>query len=100
GPSRTGTTARSTWPLLNGHDSADWNFSKELSCSFAGQSNAAVGRGIIRHHAFVHSEIETTQAHEIGHVDVINGRTMIAFLVSDDEIAALGGITVPTGRTG
>src|SRR5438128_11849642 len=94
------TSIEAGFVLLNGDDGADWDFSKEFSRSFAGQTNAAVGRGVIRHDAFVHSEVETAQPHEIGHIDVINGRAVIAFSVSDNEIATLGGIAVPTGRTG
>src|SRR5882724_13471542 len=86
--------------LLHAHEGADRNFRKEFSCGFAGQTNAAVRGRIIWHYALVHPEIKTAQSHEVGHIDMINGRTMIAFFVSDDEIAALGGIAVTTGGTG
>src|SRR5438093_11594770 len=76
--------------LLNGDDGADWNFGKEFSRRFTGQTNATVRRGIVRHDALMHSEIETAQPHEIRHIDVINSRTVIAFFVGDHEIAALG----------
>src|ERR1700687_4187916 len=93
------TRVRREITLLNGDNSADWNFSKEFSRRFAWQTNAAVGGGVVRHDALVHSEIETAQPHEIRHINVINGRAVIAFFVSDDEIATLSGIAFPTGRT-
>src|SRR5438132_13584237 len=77
-------------PLLNSDDGADWDFSKEFSRRFAGQTNTAVGRGVIRHDAFVHSEVETAQPHEIRHLNLVNGRPMVAILIGNDVIATLG----------
>ncbi|PYK90574.1 MAG: hypothetical protein DME35_05395 [Verrucomicrobia bacterium] len=97
---RRALQSRPDFVLLNGDDGADWDFSKEFSRRFAGQTNTAVGRGVIRHDAFVHSEVETAQPHEIRHLNLVNGRPMVAILIGNDVIATLGGIPVPTGRTG
>ena len=53
---------------------------------------------IIRDHALVHSKIEATQAHEIRHFDMVNGRSVVALLIRNDVIARTGGISTATGR--
>src|ERR1043166_3016323 len=47
----------------------------------------------------MHSEVETAQAHEIGHLHMVDAGTMFSFLVRNDEIASACGITLTTGRT-
>src|SRR4029077_6604136 len=61
------------------------------------QPDAAVGCRIVRHITSVHSKIETAQAHEIRHLDVVNGGTMVAFLVGDHKLASFSRVTRPTG---
>ena len=77
---------------------ADWNFGEEFARSICRQPNAAVRCRIVRHITGVHSKIETAQAHEIRHLDVVNGGTMVAFLVGDHKLAPLRGVARPTGR--
>src|SRR4029077_778247 len=60
-------------------------------------SNAAVRCRIVRHITGVHSKIETAQAHEIRHLDVVNRGTMVAFLVGDHKLAPLSRVTRPAG---
>ena len=57
--------ARGLARLFDGHQRADRDFGEEFSGRFLWQPNAAVRCRIIRHYACVHSEIETTQTHEI-----------------------------------
>src|SRR5262249_44704371 len=82
---------------LHGHKCADWNFGEEFARSVRRQPNAAVRCRIVRHIAGVHSKIETAQAHEIRHFDVVNGGTMVAFLVGDHKLAPLRRVARPTG---
>ncbi len=85
-------------PLLHGHECADWNFGEEFARSIFRQPDAAVRCRIVRHITSVHSKIETAQAHEIWHLDVVNRGTMVAFLVGDHKLAPLSRVTRPTGR--
>ena len=84
--------------LLHGHKCADWNFGEEFARSICRQPDAAVRCRIVRHITGVHSKIETAQAHEIRHLDVVNRGTMVAFLVGDHKLAPLSRVTRPTGR--
>src|SRR5262245_34126701 len=47
----------------------------------------------------MHPEIETAQAHEIRHLDMVNRGTMIAFLIGYHKFATLCRVTGPTRRT-
>src|SRR5918996_4084698 len=80
------------YPLLHGNECADWNFGEEFSRSIFRQPDAAVGCRIVRDMTSVHTKIETAQAHEIRHLDVVNRGTMVAFLVGDHKLASLGGV--------
>ena len=95
GPAAAGEDARAI--LLHGHKRADWNFGEEFARSICRQTDAAVRCWIVRHVAGVHSKIETAQAHEIRHLDMVNGGTMVAFLVSDHKLTPLRGVARPTG---
>src|SRR6476469_4685785 len=96
-PLALNTRGRLRYILLHGHKCADWNFGEEFARSICRQPDAAVGCRIVRHITSVHSKIETAQAHEIRHLDVVNGGTMVAFLVGDNELAPLSRVTRPTG---
>src|SRR4029077_9237498 len=52
---------------------------------------------VVRHITSMHSKIETAQAHEIRHLDVVNSGTMVAFLVGDHKLSPLSRVTRPTG---
>ena len=80
-------------------DSPDRYLREKASRDFTGQSNAAVRSRIIRYDPFVHAKIEATQAHEIRHIDFVNGGAMIAFLVRDHILTGPRRIPLPTGRT-
>ena len=88
-PLRSGRIARirSSCPLLHGHKCADWNFGEEFARGIFGQPNAAVRCRIVRHITGMHSKIETAQSHEIWHLDVVDGGTMVALLVGDHKLA-------------
>ena len=77
--------------LFNGDERADRDLGKEFARGFGRQTDAAVRGRIIRDHAFVHSEIEAAQAHEVWHVDFINSGAMAALLVRDDVVARARG---------
>src|SRR5437588_11419033 len=47
----------------------------------------------------MHSEVEAAQPHEIGHLHVVDGRTMVPFLVRDHKFAGLRRVTLTPGRT-
>src|SRR4029079_2023975 len=94
-PAAAGEDACAT--LLHGHECADRNFGKEFARSICRQADAAVRCWIVRHVAGVHPKIETAQAHEIRHLNVVNGGTMVAFLVSDHKLTPLRGVARPTG---
>ncbi|PYI79330.1 MAG: hypothetical protein DMF05_10215 [Verrucomicrobia bacterium] len=68
---------------------ADWNFGEEFARSIFRQPNAAVRCRMVRHITSMHSKIETTQPHEIRHLDVVNRGTMLPFLVGDHKLTAL-----------
>src|ERR1044072_7199910 len=84
--------------LLDANQRPNRNLGEQFPRGVARQPNAAVRRGIIRDVAFVHSEIEAAQTHEIRHIDVINGRTVISLFVRDHECAALGAVARATSR--
>src|SRR6266487_5356085 len=85
-------------PLLHSHKCADWNFREEFARSICRQPDAAVRRRIVRHNTSMHSKIETAQAHEIRHLNMVNRGTMVAFLVGDHKLAPLSRVARPTGR--
>src|SRR5207247_8345515 len=82
----------------NGDNRNDWKFGEEFARSIFRESDAAVRCRIGRHITSVHSKIETAQAHEIRHLDVVNRGTMVAFLVGDHKLAPLSGVARLTGR--
>src|SRR6266513_5271772 len=47
----------------------------------------------------MHSEVEAAQPHEIGHLYMVNGRTMVSLLVGNYEVASAGRVTLTPGRT-
>src|SRR5882762_9081393 len=47
----------------------------------------------------MHSEVEAAQPHEIGHLHMVNGRTMVSLLVRNYEVASAGRVTLTPGRT-
>src|SRR5439155_26279257 len=71
----------------------------ECASSFLRQSNATVRCWIVRHNSGMHSEVETTQAHEVRHLDVVEGGPMISFLVRDYEVAGFRRVTLTPSRT-
>src|SRR6266508_625447 len=85
--------------LLHRHQRSNWDLREEFARRFLRQSNATVGGWIIRHEPGVHSEVETTQAHEIRHLHMIDGGTMISLLVGNYEVACACGVTLASGRT-
>ena len=91
------TSTAQHFALLDRDDGADRNFGEKFSGSVAGQSDAAMGGGIIRHHAFVHSKIKTAQPHKIRHVHFVNCGAMDPVFVSNNEIAGVGGISTAAG---
>src|SRR6266436_6357202 len=54
---------------------------------------------MIRHVPRMHSKIKTAQSHEIRHVHMVDGGTMVSFLVGDHKFASLSRITWPASRT-
>src|SRR6266576_4202595 len=90
---------RSRVALLHGHKCAHWNFGEEFARSIFRQPDAAVRCRIVRHNTSMHSKIETTEAHEIRHLNMVNRRTMVALLVGDHKLASLSRVARPTGRT-
>src|SRR5260370_22507488 len=54
---------------------------------------------MIRHVPRVHSKIKTAQSHEIRHVHMVDGGTVVSFIVVDHKFAALSRITWPASRT-
>src|SRR5580704_14474237 len=47
----------------------------------------------------MHSEVEAAQPHEIGHLHVVDGRTMVSLLVCNHKFAGLRRVTLPSSRT-
>jgi len=84
---------------LHGHNRADWNFGEEFPRGVLRQSDASVGYWAIGDVTGVHSKIETTQSHEIWHLDMIDRGTMVPLFVGNHKFASLRRITRPAGRT-
>src|SRR6266542_755315 len=85
--------------LLHRHQRSNWDLREEFARRFLRQSNATVWGWIIRHEPGVHSEVETTQAHEIRHLHMIDGGTMVSLLVRNHKFAGLRRVTLPSSRT-
>src|SRR5262249_5797394 len=85
--------------LLHRDNRADRNFREKFASSVFRQSDASVGYWMIRDVASVHSKIKTTQSHEIWHLDMIDGGTMVALLVCNHKFAPFCRITRSAGRT-
>src|SRR5438552_2257912 len=69
----------------------------EFSGRFLWQPNTAVRCRIVRHYACVHSEVETTQTHEIWHVHFVDGGPMVPLFVGDYEMTGARGVAWPPG---
>src|SRR5204863_6828235 len=78
--------------LFDGHERADRDFGEEFSGRFLWQPNAAVRCRINRYYACVHSEIETTQTHEIYHLHFVDSRPIVPLFVGDYEMTCARGV--------
>src|SRR6266568_4584242 len=78
---------------------ADRDLEEELAGSLRRQPDAAVRCGIIRHHPGMHSEIEATKPHEIGHVHFVDRGTMVPLFIGNDKATGACGVPLPPSRT-
>src|ERR1700730_6228736 len=83
--------------LFDRDEGADRDLGEEFAGGVARQPDAAVGSGIIRNDSFVHSEIEAANPLQVGHLDFVDRRPMVAIFVGDDVLAPAGGKTFPPG---